>query len=97
MNLQLLTKSNLHTHTRFADGKHTAEEVVLSAIDSGMEVLGFSEHSFHPHPDVYGMETIDIQKEYRKEIERLKQVYADRIKILCGIEQDSFSGIPAEV
>ena len=68
MNLQLLTKSNLHTHTRFADGKHSAEEVVLSAIDTGMNVLGFSEHSFCLHPDVYGMETIEIQNEYRKEI-----------------------------
>ena len=97
MNLQLLAKSNLHTHTRFADGKHSAEEVVLSAIDTGMNVLGFSEHSFCLHPDVYGMETIEIQNEYRKEIERLKQVYADRIKVLCGIEQDSFSGVPTDV
>ena len=97
MNLQLLTKSNLHTHTRFADGKHTAEEVVLSAIENGMDVLGFSEHSFHPHPDVYSMETLQIQEEYRKEIERLKHVYADRIKILCGIEQDSFSGVPTDI
>lgn len=97
MNLQLLTKSNLHAHTRFADGKHSAEEVVLSAIDTGMNVLGFSEHSFCLHPDVYGMETIEIQNEYRKEIERLKQVYADRIKVLCGIEQDSFSGVPTDV
>ena len=97
MNPKLFTKSNLHTHTRFADGKHTAEEVVLSAIDSGMEVLGFSEHSFHPHPDIYGMESIRVQQEYRREIERLKAVYADRIKILCGIEQDSFSGTPIEV
>ena len=97
MNLQLFAKSNLHTHTTFADGKHTAEEVVLSAIQSGMEVLGFSEHSFHPHPDIYGMESIQLQQEYRKEIERLKKTYADRIKILCGIEQDSLSGIPTEV
>ena len=97
MNPKLFTKSNLHTHTRFADGKHTAEEVVLSAIDSGMEVLGFSEHSFHPHPDIYGMESIQLQQEYCKEIERLKAVYADRIKILCGIEQDSLSGVPVEV
>ena len=97
MNLQLLTKSNLHTHTSFADGKHTAEEVVLSAIENGMDVLGFSEHSFHPHPDVYSMETLQIQEEYRKEIARLKLVYADRIKILCGIEQDSYSGVPTDV
>ena len=97
MNLQLLAKSNLHTHTTFADGKHTAEEVVLSAIQSGMEVLGFSEHSFHPHPDIYGMESIQLQQEYRKEIERLKKTYADSIKILCGVEQDSHNGIPTEV
>ena len=97
MKLQLLTKSNLHTHTRFADGKHTAEEVVLSAIDAGMEVLGFSEHSFHSHPTVFGMKSPQRQAEYRQEILRLKEVYANRIKILCGIEQDSFSGIPTDV
>ena len=97
MNLQLLTKSNLHTHTSFADGKHTAEEVVLSAIDAGMDVIGFSEHSFHPHPDIYGMESITLQQEYRQEIARLKVAYADKIKILCGIEQDSLSGVPSEV
>ncbi len=97
MNLQLLTKSNLHTHTRFADGKHTAEEVVLSAIDAGMEVLGFSEHSFHTHPTVFGMKSPEDQQAYRKEIQRLKSAYADRIKILCGIEQDSQSGIPTDV
>ena len=97
MNLQLLTKSNLHTHTTFADGKHTAEEVVLSALDCGMEVLGFSEHSFHANPAIYGMKSVEEQAAYRKEIERLKLVYGDRIKILCGIEQDSQSGIPTEV
>jgi histidinol-phosphatase (PHP family) len=97
MNLQLLTKSNLHTHTSFSDGKNTAEEVVLSAINAGMEVLGFSEHSFHPHPDIYGMASPECQQEYKQEIYRLKDIYADRIKILCGIEQDSFSGIPTDV
>ena len=97
MNLQILTKSNLHTHTTFADGKHTAEEVVLSAIDAGMDVLGFSEHSFHSHPTVFGMKSPEREKEYRQEIERLKVVYADRIKILCGIEQDSQSGVPTDV
>ena len=97
MNLQLLTKSNLHTHTTFADGKHTAEEVVLSAIDAGMEVLGFSEHSFHANPAIFGMQSPELQQEYCKEIERLKSVYVDRIKILRGIEQDSFSGVPTDV
>ncbi len=97
MNLQLLTKSNLHTHTSFADGKNTAEEVVLAAIDAGMDVLGFSEHSFHANPTVFGMKSPERQQEYKQEVYRLKDIYADRIKILCGIEQDSHSGIPADV
>ena len=97
MKLQHLTQSNLHTHTSFADGKHSAEEVVLSAIDAGMDVLGFSEHSFHSHPTVFGMKSPERQEEYCKEIERLNGAYADRIKILCGIEQDSHSGVPTDV
>ena len=97
MNLQLLTKSNLHTHTDFADGKHTAEQVVLAAIDAGMDVLGFSEHSFHPDPAIYGMPSPESQEAYKQEIYRLKNSYADRIKILCGIEQDSQCGAPADV
>lgn len=97
MKLQHLTQSNLHTHTSFADGKNTAEEVVLSAIEKGMTVLGFSEHSFHQHPTVYGMKSPERQQEYRREILRLRDAYADRIKILCGIEQDSFSGVPVDV
>lgn len=97
MNLQLLTKSNLHTHTDFADGKHAAEQVVLAAIDAGMDVLGFSEHSFHPNPAIYGMPSPESQEAYKQEIYRLKNNYADRIKILCGIEQDSQCGAPTDV
>ena len=97
MNPKLFTKCNLHTHTRFADGKQTAEEIVLSAIDAGMEVLGFSEHSFHSHPTVFGMKSLEAQQAYRHEIQRLQREYDDRIRILLGIEQDSCSGIPTDV
>jgi histidinol-phosphatase (PHP family) len=87
----------LHTHTDFADGKHTAEQIVLTAIDEGMDVLGFSEHSFHPNPAIYGMPSPERQEAYKQEIYRLKNIYADRIKILCGIEQDSQCGVPTDV
>lgn len=37
---------NLHTHTRYGDGKNTPEEMVLGAIPGpGVPALGFSEHS----------------------------------------------------
>ena len=40
-----MRKVNLHTHTCFCDGKNTPEEMVISAIEKGMDVLGFSGHS----------------------------------------------------
>ncbi len=79
---------NYHTHTTFCDGKDTAEEMVLAAIDKGFVTLGFSGHSplagedWCMQPDTSA---------YRKEIERLKDKYKDKIDILCGIEQDYYS------
>ncbi len=79
---------NYHTHTTFCDGKDTAEEMVLSAIDKGFVTLGFSGHSplagenWCMQPDTGA---------YRTEIARLKEKYKDKIEILCGIEQDYYS------
>ncbi len=79
---------NYHTHTTFCDGKDTAEEMVLAAIDKGFVTLGFSGHSplagegWCMQPDT---------KAYRDEIARLQEKYKDRIEILCGIEQDYYS------
>ena len=36
-------KINLHSHTTFCDGKNSAEEMVVSAIDHGFDVFGFSD------------------------------------------------------
>ncbi len=96
MNYEQLIKSNLHTHTSFADGKNTAEEVVLQAIENGMEVVGFSEHSYNGDARIFGMKDAETVAAYRMEIKRLQSVYGDRIRILLGIEQDSFGGVPTE-
>ena len=37
--------SNFHTHTTFCDGTGTPEQMVVSAIEKGFDVLGFSSHS----------------------------------------------------
>ena len=90
-------KINLHTHSTFSDGKNTAEEHVLSAIEKGFTVLGFSEHSIHPlDPAFYS--AVDSNwhmlpqsfPKYVAEIKRLKEKYADRIKLLIGFEADYF-------
>ncbi len=86
-------RSNLHTHTRFCDGAHTPEEVVLAAIDAGMEVLGFSEHCCTGVEGVFGMKPESVPL-YRAEVKRLQEVYGDRIHILLGVEQDFHAGAP---
>ena len=89
----MIPKCNLHTHTTFCDGKDSAEEVVLAAIDRGMETIGFSGHSGLPFSTTWTMKQ-EKTKEYQKEILRLKEVYKDQIHILLGIEQDILTGIP---
>ena len=37
-----MIKTNYHTHTSFCDGKSTAEQMILSAIDKKFDILGFS-------------------------------------------------------
>ena len=90
-------KSNFHTHTQFCDGKNTAEEMVLAAIEKGFDVLGFSSHCFHPlDPDFYkpfdNLWHIPQQniKAYTEEIRRLKEKYACQIQIYLGFEADYF-------
>ena len=89
----MIPKSNLHTHTRFCDGKDSAEEVVLAAIAAGMETVGFSGHSGLPFSTSWTMKQ-ERTREYQKEILRLKAAYRDQIHILLGIEQDYLTGVP---
>lgn len=84
-----MIKENFHTHTTFCDGKNTAEEMVLSAIDLGFTALGFSGHSQIP-TSRWSM-TKEKEIAYYKEITSLKQKYQDKIKLFCGIEQDMVS------
>lgn len=95
MDYTSLIKSNLHTHTTFCDGAHTPEENVIAALEAGMDCIGFSEHSYNGNDAVFGMKKENVAL-YRQEIERLKEAYRDRIRILCGIEQDLCGGIPSE-
>lgn len=85
-------KINLHTHTIFCDGKNSAEEMVLAAIEKGFEVLGFSSHSLYPFARSWHIAPRDFQF-YETEILRLKEAYKDKIKILLGYEGDYYPGV----
>ena len=84
---------DLHVHTTYCDGINTPEEMVLTAIQKGMECLGFSAHSYTFFDESYCMKMAD---DYKHEIARLKEKYKDKIKILCGVEQDFYSEEPTD-
>ena len=81
------TLQNLHQHTTFCDGKDTPEEVVLTAIEKGFGGIGFSGHCYMEYAKYYSM-SLESTREYRKEIARLKEKYADQIDVFCGLEFD---------
>lgn len=81
---------NYHTHTTYCDGKSTAEEMVQKAIELGLSELGFSGHSYTEF-DLEPCMSREGTKEYKKEINALKEKYKDKIKILLGIEYDYYS------
>ena len=75
---------DLHTHTTWSDGKNTAEEMVREAVRRGLETIGISDHS---SGDPCGMK-LEESAAYRAEIAELKEKYAGKIRVLCGLERD---------
>lgn len=80
---------DLHTHTTYCDGKNTPEEMVKEAIHKGMETIGFSVHAYTDFDLSYCIKKEKVD-EYKREINRLKEAYKDKIEVLCGAELDLF-------
>ena len=89
--MQLSAKNfSLHTHCTYCDGKNTIEEMVNSAIEQGIKVLGLSSHSFTIKGDAGTMKLEDFDS-YCSEVSRCKETYSDKIEILLGLEWDVLS------
>jgi histidinol-phosphatase (PHP family) len=80
-------KTNYHTHTTFCDGKAGPEEMAVSAIENGFDILGFSAHAMYPLADGWHM-SLERYAEYTETIAALKVKYRDKIEILIGYEVD---------
>ena len=86
--------ANYHTHTprcRHANG--TEEEYVRSAINSGLKILGFSDHTpywfpgeYYSHMRMYP----DELQEYCSCIRTLQDKYAGRLQIHLGLEVEYY-------
>ncbi|MBR2528412.1 MAG: histidinol-phosphatase HisJ family protein [Blautia sp.] len=74
-------RANFHTHTSFCDGRDTAQAMAEQACAIGFNRLGFSGHM---DADIH----MDLAA-YQKEIFRLREVYAGRLEIFCGVELDN--------
>lgn len=80
-------KTSVHTHTTFCDGRDTPAAMAAAAAGLGLQVLGFSGHSLVRRED-FGIPP-DRLPAYRAEIGRLRDAYAGRLQILCGLEVDT--------
>ena len=84
--------ANYHTHTFRCghSGNYSDEEFVLRAIDAGLKILGFSDHTPWPylsdfrHPSVR-MDITELPS-YLASIQMLKEKYKDQIRIYVGLE-----------
>ena len=82
-------------HTAYCDGKDTPEDMVLSAVDKGLDTVGISGHSYTFFDESYCMQKEDIPR-YIAELRYLRAKYFDRIHVLCGVEQDYYSDYPTD-
>ena len=83
---------NLHTHSKYCDGKDTPEEMIAHALAKGFDSIGFSGHSYMSFSPGYSM-SIEGTEEYKKEIKELKKKYEGKIDVFLGLEFEMYSEV----
>lgn len=86
---------DLHTHTNYCDGSDTPEAMILSAIEKGLDEIGICIHSYTFFDESYCCR-LENYPAFQTELRRLAEKYSDRIKVLCGVEQDRQSTAPTD-
>lgn len=85
-------KYNFHTHSHYDDGRMAMEDFVIEAIDQGFDALGFSGHSPLSMENEWSIKGSDLP-EYVATGKRLRQQYADQIRLYLGLEIDYIPGV----
>ncbi len=97
--------ANYHTHSYHCNhARGTLEAFVQSAIENGMQILGFSDHVPYPfsngHRSGFRMDHQE-HRVYVQEIQELQAKYKDQIQIYIGYEAeyypDEFSAMIANI
>jgi histidinol-phosphatase (PHP family) len=85
-----MRRIDLHTHTYFCDGENSPEDMVKSAIEKGLDEIGILAHSFVSEDPIGSLDP-SKEAEFITEVERVKERYKSKIKVLIGVEMDMFS------
>ncbi|MBE6978682.1 MAG: PHP domain-containing protein [Ruminococcaceae bacterium] len=93
--------ANYHTHTPRCNHASGAEEkYVQCALDAGMQILGFSDHTPYPFPNGY-YSTFRMRPEelpdYVATVETMRKRYAGQIQIHLGVEAEYYPGFFKEM
>ena len=99
---------DLHSHTYYSFcGRDKPETVVEAAIAGGIELFGICDHNYgigHGRRDVYKNTETGMAESYGQNLEKyfdhmnlIREKYADKIRILRGIEIATSREFPARV
>ena len=79
-------RADVHMHSAFSsDSKSEPEEMILGAIDKGLEMICFTDHYDKDNTD-WGAEDIFDPKEYFRVFRPLQEKYREQIEIRIGVE-----------
>ena len=84
---QQVIYQDMHMHTCFCDGEDDPEQMIISAIEKGLNTIGICIHSYIDG-DLQDYVSLESEKQFCEKMEILKEKYKDKIKVLCGIELD---------
>ncbi len=87
-------RATYHTHTTWCDGRSSAEDMILSALEAGFTDIGFSAHAAWSFSSEWHLD-ITAYEGYAGEIRRLAEQYRTRITVRLGFESDYIPGITA--
>ncbi len=87
-------KANYHTHTyRCNHAEGTDEDYVYSALKSGIEILGFSDHTPYIFPgDYYSFFRMrpELLPGYCQSVNALKEDYKSKVQVHLGVEAEYY-------
>ena len=86
--------ANYHTHTpRCKHASGTEEAYVRCAIDTGLQILGFSDHTPYPFPGGYVSSfrmPVEQLADYAASVRAVQKQYAGQMEIHLGVEAEFY-------